>query len=51
MPLKRFKYRSREVWTALAITAAAIAAVLASLPNREEGSKSAQPLALVSPKK
>ena len=51
MAFNRLKYRSREVAIAVAITLAAIAAVVATLTNRDDKARSAQPLALVSPKK
>ena len=51
MAFNRLRYRSREVVIAVAITLAAIAALIATLTSRDDDTKSAQPLALVTPKK
>lgn len=51
MAFNRLRYRTREVVIAVAITVAAIAALIATLTGREDETRSAQPLALVTPKK
>ena len=50
MILQKMIYRSREVLAAVAITLAAVAAVLV-LAVREESSERVQPVALVAPKR
>ena len=51
MDFNRLRYHSREVAIAVAITLAAVAALVAALSNREDEVKPAQPLALVAPKR
>jgi len=51
MAINRLRHRSREVVIALAITLAAIAAVIATLSSQEEDVQAAQPMALVTPRK
>ncbi|MCL4766631.1 MAG: hypothetical protein KJZ80_10395 [Hyphomicrobiaceae bacterium] len=51
MAINRLRHRSREVAIALAITLAAIAAVIATLSSQEEDAQTPQPLALVTPRK
>lgn len=51
MVKNRLRHRSREVAIALAITLAAIAAVIATLSSQEENAQTAEPMALVTPKK
>jgi len=51
MAINRLRHRSREVAIALAITLAALAAVVAALSNQEEDAQAAEPLALVTPRK
>ncbi len=52
MAINRLRHRSREIAIALAITLAAIAAVIATLSSHEEeDAHTAQPMALVTPRK
>jgi len=51
MASNRLRHRSREVAIALAITLAAVAAVIATLSSQEEDAQTAQPMALVTPRK
>jgi len=51
MAINRLRHRAREVAIALAITLAAIAAVIATLSGQEEDAQTAQPMALVTPRK
>ena len=51
MAINRLRYRSREVAIAVAITLAAIAAVIATLSSQEDEAQSAQPVALITPRR
>lgn len=51
MVKNRLRHRSREVAIAVAITLAAVAAVIATLSSQEEDPQTAEPMALVTPKR
>jgi len=51
MVKNRLRHRSREVAIAVAITLAAVAAVIATLSSQEEDAQTAEPVALIPPKK
>jgi len=51
MVKNRLRHRSREVAIAVAITLAAVAAVIATLSSQEEDAQTAEPMALVTPKR